>query len=77
MARRYAVRTVARPAGEGWREVPSVTYGGAPTFWYRRDPATGRNEWISYDRIMRAWYRIAEGRVPREDRREMYAEGGK
>lgn len=55
---RYTVRTVKRPAGEGWRLVPSVTTGGAPSFWHRRT-ATGL-EWVAYDRIARAWVHTVE-----------------
>lgn len=71
---RYTARMIPRPAGEGWRKVPSVTYGGAPAFWYRRDPQD-RSEWVSYDRIMRGWYRLREGRTPRDATREPYTEG--
>lgn len=54
-ATRYAARTAPRPAGDGWRRCPSVTYGGAPFFWFRRNPETDAREWFSYDRIARAW----------------------
>jgi len=72
---RYTARTIARPAGDGWRLVPSVTTGGAPSFWYRRNPATDHSEWVSYDRIMRGWYVIREGRTPQDTTREPYTGG--
>lgn len=51
----YAVRTAPRPAGDGWTRCPSVTYGGAPSFWTRRNPDTGAREWYAYNRLERAW----------------------
>lgn len=66
------VPMIPQPRGEGWRRLPATMTGGAPAFWYRRNPRTGRNEWVSYDRIMRGWYWLREGRTPREDTRTPY-----
>lgn len=55
---RYTAPVIPRPAGDGWELVPSVMTGGAPSFWHRRT-ADGL-EWVSYDRIARAWYRTVE-----------------
>ncbi len=40
---------------DGWRECPSVTYGGKPVFYFRRDPSTGARQWIVWNRGARAW----------------------
>lgn len=69
---RYTTATIPQPPGEGWQKRPSVTTGGAPAFWYRRNPATGMLEWVSYDRIMRGWFWLREGRTARDSRREPY-----
>jgi hypothetical protein len=53
MTGRYAARTAPRPAGDGWRRCPSVTYGGAPSFWHRR--TAHALQWVTYDRIAGAW----------------------
>lgn len=49
----YTTKTVSKPKGEGWEKVPSVTYGGAKYFWYRRLP--DKREWYVYDRIIKEW----------------------
>jgi len=49
----YTVKTAPKPKGEGWRKCPSVTYGGAKYFWFRRLP--DRLEWYTYDRIAKEW----------------------
>jgi len=48
--------------------VPSVTYGGAPSFWFRRNPETDEREWFTYDRFLRCWKFVFE--PPREPRIE-------
>ena len=65
---RYTARMIPRPAGEGWRKCPAVTYGGAPSFWTRRDPATDCRQWVTYNRIAGAWYSITEARDGSETR---------
>ena len=62
-----SVRTAPRPAGEGWRKVPSVYTGGASHFWHRR--TADALEWLAYDRVMRSWCHTREpfaGEVTRE-----------
>ncbi len=40
---------------DGWRECPSVTYGGKPVFYFRRDPVSDVRQWILWDRDAREW----------------------
>lgn len=43
------------PQGDAWRKCPSVTHGGAPYFWARRNPDTDAREWYVYDRARQEW----------------------
>ena len=52
-AETYAVR-------EGFREMPSVSPGGKPYFYFRRNPDTDHREWILWDRTEKRWIRQDE-----------------
>lgn len=41
------------PQGTGWRKVPSVTTGGQPFFWYRRDEQGP--QWYAWNRRTQQW----------------------
>lgn len=38
-----------------WKECPSVTKGGKPVFYFRRDPSTDARQWIVWDRYAQQW----------------------
>lgn len=48
-----------KPQGAGWEQVPSVSPGGKPFFWYRRHGA--KRQWYVWDRLALVWRFKEEG----------------